>query len=143
MSEGHLHKRLVQSLLVHLRNKGGKWFLFVDGDDTHSSGCPPQLELVRPDLYARENESRHVVIGEAKIATDIENDHTALQLATYFEHLAGEQSSELIIAVPYLSAGLAYRICRSLRRKVACEQIPFEIGGWLYGPATYSQFWRG
>src|SRR5213082_3346837 len=91
MPEGDLHKRLVQSLVSSVEARFTDLFLFVDGDHCRSHGCPPQLQAVRPDLYARTRAARQVVIGEAK-TFDVDTGHTALQLETYFRYLALEQS---------------------------------------------------
>lgn len=143
MPESKLHRLLVQSLVASVEGRQKDWFLFVDGDHSRSHGCPPQLEAVRPDLYARANETRHVVIGEAKTTFDIETAHTALQLDTYFRHLSLERSGELLLAVPYLCAGQAHRICRRIRQLAGAGSVPFEISGWMYGSSTIQRAWRG
>lgn len=143
MPEGDLHKRLVQRLVSSVEYRFTDAFLFVDGDHARSHGCPPQLEAVRPDLYARDRFTRHVVIGEAKTTFDIDNAHAAIQLESYFRHLALEPSGELLVAVPYLCGGQAYRICRNTRRLVGADSVAFEVSGWMFGRATFSRVWRG
>ena len=143
MPESNLHRRLVQSLVASVEGRHQDWFLFVDGDYSRSNGCPPQLETVRPDLFARARETRHVVIGEAKTTFDLETTHTAVQLDTYFRYLALERSGELILAVPYLCAGLAHRVCRRIRLAAGVGAVPFEISGWMYGSSTIQRAWRG
>lgn len=143
MPESDLHRLLVQSLVGSVEVRHKDCFLFVDGDHARSHGCPPQLEAVRPDLYARARVTRHVVIGEAKTTFDIETVHTAIQLSTYFRHLAAEESGELLLAVPYLCAGQAHRICRRIRQLAAAESVPFEVSGWMFGSSTIQRAWRG
>jgi hypothetical protein len=142
MSEGTLHRRLVQALVQSL-DGGARWFLFVDGDAVHCDGCPPKLSAVRPDVYARADSTKHVVIGEAKTAGDLENEHTLRQLTAYFEHLSENRSSELRLAVPFMSAGQAHRMCRMARLAAGCNHVPFEVWGWMFGRKTISQVWRG
>jgi hypothetical protein len=115
----------------------------VDGEHDLSSGCPPQLASVRPDLYARDWRSTRVIIGEAKIAEDLENPHTHLQLACYFSHLGGLSAGEVLVLVPYLAAGTAYRLCRAARRRAGSDHVPFEVSGWLFGSTAFSRVWRG
>src|SRR5262249_34533249 len=94
MPESDLHKRLVTALASLVRKRrSSSWFLFVDSGVQHpSDGCSPILGCARPDVYARENVSHHVIIGEAKTACDLDNSHTERQLFEYFRHLSGQQS---------------------------------------------------
>ena len=144
MAETELHRKLVKGLAGIVRKREEySWLLFIDGEDDCSHGCPPQLALLRPDLYARDDRSGHVVIGEAKTAFDIENDHTAAQLDAYFRHLSTHRSGELLIAVSLLHAGLAYRFCNVIRNQAGCRHVPFQVSGWMFGPRTFSRVWHG
>jgi hypothetical protein len=144
MPEGELHRTLVQLLTASIMTRGdASWFLFVDGDQEHSHGCPPQLDVVRPDIFARSRRAPHVVIGEAKIASDIENQHTILQLTTYFRYLSSESAGELLMAVPLAYSGLAHRICRYARRISHSHHVPFQVLGFLVGKSVVSRMWRG
>jgi hypothetical protein len=143
MPEGDLHKLLVRRLTQSLRMRANtSWFMFVDGDDDQTHGCPPQLINARPDVYARERERRHLVIGEAK-TRDVDTLHTHQQLETYFHHLAQELSGELVMAVPYFYAGQALWVCRHARRKVGADAIRFEVSGWMFGSSEFSRTFRG
>ena len=91
----------------------------------------------RPDVYAVERESRRTIIGEAKTADDIDNNHTRRQLAAYFEHLAQSPSGEIWMAVELMSGGTAHRVCRAVRRGVGTGQISFVITGWRSCPGWW------
>jgi hypothetical protein len=144
MSESSLHRLLVQGIVQSLQGREDtRWFLFVDGDSTRSHGCPPQLSDVRPDVYARAEASGQLVVGEAKTAGDLENDHTIRQLEAYFKHLASHSSCELWLAVPFMYAGQAHRLCRMVRATAGCGHVPFEVSGWMFGRKTISKVWRG
>lgn len=140
-----MHRRLVQQLVSAARNRlGDNSLIFVDGEDDYSAGCPPRLDASRPDLYARAfGERRHVIIGEAKTESDIDSPHTASQLSAYFIHLRDEAPGELLVPVPYLAAGAAYRVCWTARRRAGCDQVPFEVSGWFFGNVNFSRAWRG
>jgi hypothetical protein len=109
-----------------------------------ADGLPPQLGEVRPDFYAREYDTARVVIGEAKIEGDLDNDHTYKQVRTYLEHLGLQEAGELVLAVPLLACGTAHRICRTTRKELGLEHIPFRVTGWLLGD-NYSicETWNG
>jgi hypothetical protein len=146
MPESALHRELVSRLVSAVQaRRSGSWFLFVDSNDGNvSEGCPPILRSVCPDLYARENRGRHVVIGEAKTSRDLDNLHTEEQLYEYFLHLSNESSGELLVAVPLMSVGAAHRLCRAARARVGCGVVPFEVMGWLFGPnRALCEVWRG
>jgi hypothetical protein len=145
MPESDLHRQLVLSLGDLIRQRrSGSWIMFLDCEpNIEYDGCPPMLDTVRPDIYARERHVSHVVIGEAKTSKDIDNPHTEGQLAAYFDHLSDLPSAELVLAVPYLFAGTAHRLCRSLKIRKGYKHIPFEIGGWMFGSRTICEIWRG
>jgi hypothetical protein len=144
MAETDLHRKLVRGLAgIVRRREECSWLLFIDGEDDHSHGCPPQLFCVRPDVYARESRTGHVLIGEAKTASDIENDHTAAQLSVYFQHLSTHPSGEFLFAVSLMHAGLAYRFCNVIRKQAGCPHVPFQVTGWMFGPRTFVRAWRG
>ncbi len=144
MAESDLHRKLVKGLAdVIRRREECSWLLFVDAQDDCSQGCPPQLVSLRPDLYARDGRTGHILIGEAKTARDIENDHTAAQLSMYFQHLSTHPSAELMFAVSLMHAGLAYRFCNVIRKQAGCQHVPFQVSGWMFGPKTFMRVWRG
>jgi hypothetical protein len=144
MAEGPLHRALVQALTDHLRSEfTNECVILSDCKDRLVAGLPPQLGEVRPDFYSREYGSAHVVIGEAKIERDLDNTHTEKQVRSYLEHLAEQDSGELVLAVPLLAAGTAHRVCRSVRKELGLEHIPFRVTGWLVGQHSVCETWHG
>jgi hypothetical protein len=145
VAEGGVHRELVR--LLSRRIAGDEtlaWASFVDGIRFEDrSGIPPMLADYRPDVYAVERESLRTIIGEAKTADDIDNDHTRRQLAAYFRHLAQGSAGELWMAVPMMSSGAAHRVCRTVRKSVGAGEIGFVITGWLFGPKPVVETWRG
>jgi hypothetical protein len=145
MAEGVLHRELVTKLKrIVLNRRSGNWLILVDAlNRLTSDGCPPQLANVRPDLYAREKTTGHLIIGEAKISDDIENEHTDSQLKIYFEHLREQSAGQLIFVVPFLDGGAAHRICRKVKKISNCMSVPFEIIGCMIGDSHIHQAWHG
>jgi hypothetical protein len=120
------------------------WASFIDGIRFDArAGIPPMLGDFRPDVYAVERLSRRTVIGEAKTADDIDNNHTRRQLAAYFAHLAQGPAGEIWMAVPMMSGGAAHRVCRAVRTSVGASHICFVITGWLVGPKPLVETWHG
>lgn len=145
MPESETHRELVRLLSRQiLDNAGPSWATFIDGAALGKrTGVPPAVGDFRPDIYAIERGSRRTVIGEAKTADDIDNNHTYRQLAAYFEHLAREPVGEIWMAVPMLMGGTAHRVCRSVRQRLGMIQIPFFITGWFLGSAPIVETWCG
>jgi len=145
MPEGDTHRQLVQHLTrAVMSRRPGPMSVFNDGQSLFLGGAPPPaLGDSRPDIYALDSQTKHVIIGEAKSAKDIENLHTERQLSNYFSHLAECPTGELLIAVPYVCAGTAHRLCLSTRKKLGLGHVPFEISGWFLGTKPYVETWNG
>jgi hypothetical protein len=145
MPEGPIHRALVQALTDHLRTEFTRECVVLSDCKNRlaADGLPPQLGEVRPDFYAREYDTAHVIIGEAKIEGDLDNDHTLKQVRTYLEHLAQQDSGELVLAVPLLASGTAHRICRTARKELGLDHIPFRVTGWLIGGHSACETWNG
>jgi len=47
------------------------------------------------------------------------------------------------MAVPFLSAGTAHRLCRAARISASAARIPFEVTGWMFGKEIACEVWRG
>jgi hypothetical protein len=108
VSEGDVHRQLVRLLSGRIGGDTPQaWASFVDGVGLDArDGVPPILETYRPDIYAVERGSGRTVIGEAKTADDIDNNHTKRQLDAYFRHLAEGAAGEIWMAVPLMSVCL-------------------------------------
>lgn len=145
MAEGDVRRQLVRLLSGHIAVSSPEvWARFVDGVSLDDRlGVPPVLGVHRPDIYAVVRGTRHTIIGEAKTANDIDNDHTKRQLAAYFEHLGAGDTGEIWMAVPLISAGVAHRVCRVVRQGLGISTVPFTITGWLFGPKPLVETWHG
>lgn len=140
-----MHRRLVRLLSERIASDAPmSWASFIDGVAVGDrDGIPPYLEAYRPDIYAVERGSRRTIIGEAKTALDIDNDHTRCQLGAYFRHLAEGSAGEVWMAVPMMSAGTAHRVCRVVRQELGLNTVRFVITGWLIGPRPICETWHG
>jgi hypothetical protein len=138
VAEGDAHRQLVRLLAARIVGEvSHNWSSFIDGAGWDKrAGVPPLLEIYRPDIYAVERGSGRTVIGEAKTADDIDNNHTRQQLAAYFRHLSGGAGGEVWMAVPMLSAGTAHRLCRVVRQQICLTSIRFVVTGWFFGPTA-------
>jgi hypothetical protein len=143
--EGDVHRELVRLLSGRIAGDAPAiWASFIDGARLDArDGIPPIVGTHRPDVYAVMRGSGRTVIGEAKTAVDIDNEHTKRQLSAYFQHLGEGAGGEVWMAVPLMSAGTAYRVCRVVRYRLSLVQIRVIITGWLFGPKPVCETWHG
>lgn len=130
MAESDLHAELVTRIVKSLEDEGRKFFLFVDGRGGNGS-IPPTLQNYRPDVFARDNNSKVAIIGEAKTSNDIDNPHTECQLVSYFNFLAQEGTGRLMLSVPWKGLDEMYYIAKRAKRIANAQLIPFMVQGWL------------
>ena len=141
MSESAVHRNLVAALMEEIARQ--PWdsgpFLYAD-----SSGLalPPLIGRARPDVYAHFSLQDRAIVGEAKTSKDLESFHTAGQFEAYFEHLGAKSGGELWLAVPWLSAGAAIRICTATKARMG-SPVPFKVSAWLLGEQNFSRAWYG
>lgn len=115
--------------------------IYLDLQDCISEELPPLIGATRPDAFAKDISTGRTIIGEAKTTNDIDNPHTHDQLASYFDYLRMQPEGELWMAVPWMSAGTAIRVCRLVRRQVQSE-IPICVAAYMIGTTIVRRFWR-
>ncbi|WP_243361603.1 hypothetical protein [Fundidesulfovibrio terrae] len=145
MSESVHHRKLVKELGSDVTYDAG-WsrqpIVYVDLQDGLAGEHPRHIGANRPDIYARDISTGRTVIGEAKTTNDIDNQHTCVQLASYFEYLSLQTEGELWIGVPWMSAGTAIRISKLVRRQTRSYNIPICVVGYMICTMTVRKFWR-
>lgn len=141
MSESALHRKLVAALVDDIARQpwGCEPFLYAD---SNGSALPPMIGPARPDVYAHFSLQDRAIVGEAKTSRDLEAFHTTDQFAAYFDHLGSKATGELWLAVPWISAGAAIRICTATKARMA-SSVPFKVSAWLLGEKNISRAWYG
>jgi len=141
MSESAVHRTLVAVLMEDIERQPWevKPFLYADASGME---IPPLIGSMRPDVYANFPLQARAIVGEAKTSRDLESFHTTGQLEAYFEHLGGKSSGELWLAVPWISAGAAIRICSATKARMR-SPVPFRVSAWLLGEQNFSRGWHG
>lgn len=145
MSESDHHRSLVKAL-GHDIASDVVWnkqpVVYIDLQDGISFKPPPNIGGNRPDVYVRDISSGRTVIGEAKTANDIDNQHTCDQLVSYFEYLLTQPDGELWMGVPWMSAGTAIRVSKLMRRQTQAMVIPICVVAYMIGGTIVRRFWR-
>lgn len=145
MSESEHHRSLVKALGADIATNAG-WskppIVYVDLQEGLLADLPSNIGANRPDVYVRDISTGRTVIGEAKTANDIDNQHTCDQLASFFKFLRAQPDGELWMGVPWMAAGTAIRIGKLVRRQTNSDHIPLCIVAYMLGAATVRRFWR-
>jgi hypothetical protein len=145
MTESYHHRILVEALADEIAINPF-WIsppiIYADTGDGQSGSSPIIVGSNRPDVLARDLATPRYIVGEAKTASDIDNRHTFEQLASYFDFLRCQAEGELWMGVPWMSAGMATRICTLVRSHTASTQIPICIAAFMFGNCTMRRLWR-
>lgn len=141
MSESLLHRSLVSVMLEDIKACAGTPPPFIYAD-IHGASLPPLIGSARPDVYAHFILQDRAIVGEAKTSTDMESMRTLQQLEQYFQHLDGKAAGELWLAVPWLSAGAAMRICGAIKARSGYS-VAYKVSGWMLGEQPLSRTWYG
>lgn len=145
MSESEHHRSLVQALATEI-SADPVWcwppVIYCDIQNGIALDVPPIIGCNRPDVFARDLVSAISIIGEAKTANDIDNQHTFDQLASFFDYLRSQPQGELWMGVPWLNAGTAMRVCTNMRKKTAAQHIPIRVLSFMIGDIRTRRMWR-
>ncbi|MDP1664243.1 MAG: hypothetical protein Q8L79_03875 [Methylobacter sp.] len=145
MSESDHHRRLVQALAREI-SADAIWcnppIVYCDIQNGIALDVPPIIGNNRPDVFARDLATAALIIGEAKTANDIDNQHTFDQLASFFDYLRSQQQGELWMGVPWLNAGTAIRVCAHMRKKTAAQHVPIRVLSFMIGDTHIRRAWR-
>jgi len=146
MSESSHHRILVEALARNISDDSA-WssppLVYCDIiDEISTSNLPPAIGSHRPDVFARDIMSSFSIIGEAKTDGDIDNNHTLLQLTSFFDHLRTHKKAELWMGVTWMSAGTAMRVCRKARKLADSLHVPFRIVAYMMGDTAIRREWR-
>ena len=143
MSESDQHRSLVQALAREISDSS-LWqnppILYCDIQDGSALDMPPIIGNNRPDVFARD--LGVLVIGEAKTANDIDNQHTFDQLISFFDYLCSQAQGEFWMGVPWLNAGTALRVCKHLRKKASAQRIPIRVLSFMVGNTNIKRVWH-
>jgi hypothetical protein len=117
--------------------------IYVDSLCSDIDMLPPLITGNRPDVLARDMISNYAIVGEAKTAEDIDNQHTLDQIASFIAFIGQCDKGELWLAVPWLNAGIGVRLCRRARSLVECEHVPFKVIEYMVGNTVFRRDWYG
>jgi len=136
MGESEGHMRLVRELVLWVARDyfgGETGQLLVDTPGTNSFSKPPRLNGFVPDLYARDGKDKQLIIGEAKTARDLENNHTRDQLSAFLTGCMQCDDALLVLAVPWHVERLARNLLMKIQRDVEAQTVSVVVLEQLLG----------
>ena len=126
MAESEEHSRLVSILHAYIADQycdGNGERISTDSRGYRRDSRPPNIGGYIPDAYVMLEPWGVVVIGEAKSIKDLENDHTRRQLTAFLRKCSRNSGSALVLAVPWVIAGLARTFLANIKEEHGLSQI--------------------
>jgi hypothetical protein len=122
-------ERWIQNIIIPKR----QGIVFKDTSATNPAERSPVIFGYVPDIYFKSTDGCLVIVGEAKIRSDLENRHTVAQLEGFLRHCQAHESSMLVIAVPWDMVRLAKSMTHRIKRKVNGPDVEIVILEKLVG----------
>jgi hypothetical protein len=115
--ESAQHVLLVERLiaLVESRHSTTQGIMIFADHHSFAGNLPPMIGGYKPDLLAQDVPCTFQVIGEAKTATDFQDERTVRQIRAFLDHLALYENTSFYLAVPWLVRPQATYIMKELR----------------------------
>jgi len=101
--------------------------ILVASPDSPPDNLPPCVAGRIPDVFAQNSKLNHVVIGEAKTASDIETQRSRKQFADYLRFLAAQEESMLIVAVPWYCVNQVRSLLRSIQGRTNTHHVKITV----------------
>jgi hypothetical protein len=130
MGESAVHVRLVTVLVTWVSRiflNGAENLILVDGALGVSQNAPPSIYGYTPDIYLSKNAKNIMVIGEAKTAGDLENNHTKDQFKAFMRKISEVKDSLFVVAVPWDMTVLARRFIEEQKKQLGGVVINTKV----------------
>jgi len=130
MPESSVHTNLVKLLakwIIELLPPEDSSHMLVDIPENPPQKKPPKLYEFVPDVFVSNTNCYAFIIGEAKIATDIDNNHTMEQLTAFLKKCSESNHSLLAMAVPWHTVRLATSVIRYCKKKAGLDIVETRV----------------
>ncbi len=130
MSESATHIKLVEELSSWISAKflnGDSGLMLIDHPNSNKKERPPTIEGFIPDVYIPNAPGTLVIIGEAKTAKDLENNHSIAQIGAFLHRCSQTSDSILVLAVPWHMTRLGKNMLRYLKYRVGADNVRTEV----------------
>ena len=130
MSESSNHIDLVKLLakwITELLPPEDHSHMLIDIPENPRQKKPPKLYGFVPDIFVLNTSRYAFVIGEAKTATDVDNNHTTEQLTAFLRKCSENNNSLLVMAVPWHVVRLARWVITHCKREARLDYIETKV----------------
>ena len=127
MSESSEHRDIVILMARELQEQCPDVLMETDLQMRPGDPVPPIIGKHRPDIYAYRKDASFYLVGEVKIARDLENKHTYSQLTSFTQHLESKLSGCFVLGIPGEKADRAKTILRFLRQGLNLSKVDLKI----------------
>jgi hypothetical protein len=117
--ESKLHKTLVKIIERWIKSYSSEeMIVYADSEDSFLGNIPPKIDTFIPDIFAKEINSKYVIIGEAKSSQrDLESEHSEGQLVAYLKYCKNQSESIVVLAVPFNIVNCAGALLEAIKRQ--------------------------
>lgn len=130
MPESSIHTNLVKLLakwVVELLPPEDSSHMLIDIPENSPQKKPPKLYEFVPDIFVSNTSRYTFIIGEAKTAADIDNNHTVEQLTAFLRKCSESDNSLLVLAVPWHEVKLAKSLIKYCKKKTGFDLVETRI----------------
>ncbi len=130
MSESSKHIELVEKCADWICKSlldGDSGYMYIEKPDFPKEKRPQMVYGFVPDIIVVNAPKYECIIGEAKTANDIENQHTIDQLRAFIRRCTEVNNALFVFAVPWHRIGLAKSIIHYCCRKSEASELKIEI----------------
>jgi hypothetical protein len=136
MAESNTHIRLVTALVSWIAAEyfcGQRGALLIDSPDSTVIAKPIEIGGFVPDVLGHGLPGGAIVIGEAKTARDVENQHTRRQLEAFLRYCAVIPGSLFVFAVPWHMTRYAQALLKQVGQASGCARVSTVVLEQLEG----------
>ena len=129
MVESNLHKSLVKIIGRWINSYSSEeMIVYTDAEDSFSGNIPPKIDTFIPDIFAKEMNSKYVIIGEAKSSQrDLESEHSEKQLIAYLRYCKNKPNSIVVLAVPFNIVNCARSLVQAMKKQNQLTLVKTEV----------------
>jgi len=120
MTESVLHTLLREKIVRWITKNHHEGFsIYSDSENNiYTKAYTPPINSFIPDVFATGNESKKVIIGEAKASQwDLDSEHSENQILAYLHYCSERTNAMLVLAVPVELINYAQSLLRALKRR--------------------------
>jgi len=130
MGESIVHMNLVGKLADWIAKSllDGKYgYLYIENPGNPVEKKPQLVNGFVPDVMAIKAPGYDCIIGEAKTADDIDNQHTLDQVEAFLSKCAEFKDSYFVFAVPWYRVGLAKAVIKYCCKNISVYNVRTRV----------------